>query len=461
MKKIFILCSFLIILCSGLFSKQYYGEEKNETKEDNQFKVMGYFSALPFNDPIDESIQFEGLTHLIYAFLKPKSDGTLRDIAKPDRLKELVEKSHSHGVKVIISIGGWSYNNVPLKATFESLASTDKGIENFVQEVSSFVDEYNLDGVELDWEYPTLDSAQNYEKLVISLDKELEEKNVTLSAALAGAWSKDSKSSSIESVSLKALECFDWINIMAYDLHEGHHSPYWFAEASIDYWLKRGVEKEKIILGIPLYARPSWKQYRHIVQVNKENAYLDFVKGDKLDSYYNGLNTICEKTRLALIKSGGIMFFDINEDTHDETSAQNAALVVIDEYKNSGLNNIYLIVDNHEIKFNEKDGLGVPYIDNHNRTLVPIRKALEAIGAKLTYDSNTSSVIIEKDENIAKIIINDNILEFNGKIIEMDTIAVIKKDRMYLPIRWIYEVFGYNISWHGTSKTIIVKNTDK
>jgi len=133
----------------------------------------------------------------------------------------------------------------------------------------------------------------------------------TLSAAVAADGSANTKAESVQSVTEIALENLDWINIMAYDLAGGQQSPYWLADVSIQYWKKRGASEDHIVVGIPLYARPSWKQYRHLVALDKANTYLDFVSGDKLDSYYNGLNTIHQKTRLALNKGGGIMFFDI------------------------------------------------------------------------------------------------------------------------------------------------------
>ena len=65
----------------------------------------------------------------------------------------------------------------------------------------------------------------------------------------------------------KALEALDFVEIMAYDLHTAEHSPLWFARTSTEYWLNQ-LPKEKVVLGVPLYARPSWVQYRHLVATN-------------------------------------------------------------------------------------------------------------------------------------------------------------------------------------------------
>jgi len=142
----------VFILAASLFPRQIsFGNE------NGNFKVMGYFSESPYlNDPIDEAVQFDGLTHLIYGFLKPT-----------ERLKELVDKSHAHGVNIVIAVGGVFYGNERLSGHFEALAGNDEAIWRFVQEVRGFVETYNLDGVEIDWEYPDAESSAQYERLIL------------------------------------------------------------------------------------------------------------------------------------------------------------------------------------------------------------------------------------------------------------------------------------------------------
>ena len=59
------------------------------------FRVVGYAIA-----GIDVgAIQFDKLTHINYAFLTPKTDGTFAPIGNPAELREIVEKAHKEGVK--------------------------------------------------------------------------------------------------------------------------------------------------------------------------------------------------------------------------------------------------------------------------------------------------------------------------------------------------------------------------
>ncbi|AFS78030.1 putative glycoside hydrolase, family 18 [Gottschalkia acidurici 9a] len=278
------------------------------SKSDEEFKVIGYYSEI-FDDPIEGNIQFDKLTHIIYAFLIPREDGSLVELEKPEKLKELVEKGHENNVKIIIAVGGWLYQNMPLAPNFEKMASTYESRKVFIDNLMDFIDEYNVDGVEIDWEHPTLgQSAQNYESLVVEMSDRLKEKGKSLTAALNGAWSNTEGPEASKAISAKCLEKFDWISVMAYDMNNEQHSPVWFANTSIQYWLNRNVPKRKIAIGMPLYALPSWKQYRHLVEENRENAYKDYVKGDPLDSHYNGINTIKEKLDLHLKQLVGLCY---------------------------------------------------------------------------------------------------------------------------------------------------------
>ena len=418
---------------------------------------MGYFCENPFNDPIDESVRFEGLTHLIYAFVKPNADGSIIPISKKARLKELVEKSHKNGVKVVISVGGIMSGKERVVTNFEALTAKDESLKAFVNNMALFIEEYQLDGIEIDWEFPNENSKERYEKLMVALHEMLKPKGKTLSAAVAGSVEVVSDAPYLVGLSDKSLACMDWVNIMAYDLGsglKGQQSPYCHANVSVHYFLKRGIPPEKIVLGLPLFARPSWKQYRHLVAANPENAYIDYVPDPKLPSYYNGINTICDKTRMALNLAGGIMFFDINEDTHDETSAQAAAVRMIKRYDQFQLKDLFIVVNNRELIFPTE--MGTPYIDGKNRTMVPVRQALEAIGVKVEYEDKTKKVTMSKDNVVVELTIGSDLLSVNGQEMKMDTHSVVKAGRTYMPLGAIYESFGYALLYHNESRTIFV-----
>ena len=313
-QKIIIFALSLLLLPCAVFPS--FAEESSGEPD---FRVIGYYSADLFDEPA-KHLQTDKLTHVMYAFLIPQADGTCLPPPKPEQLRAVVEQAHRDGAEVFAALGGWSYNGVPLASTFETVTADEALRKKLVDSTLAVVNEYGLDGVELDWEYPTEQSAGNYEKLVLELSAALEARGKHLTAALNGAWSKTGAPAVSELVSEACLDAFQFISVMSYDMNNEQHSPFWFANTSIDYWLNRGVPAEKIVLGMPLYARPSWAQYRHLAAENPDFAYTDHAASAIGDSYYNGLPTLCRKTLLAIEKAGGVMLFDVNEDANGPLS---------------------------------------------------------------------------------------------------------------------------------------------
>lgn len=450
-----------VILLSMMLGNLPAGYGQSEGRAS--FKVVGYCSEL-FNDPV-EALPLNQLTHVIYAFLIPGADGSLIGVEKPEKLKALVAAAHAKGVKVTIAVGGWSYKNVPLQGNFEKLAGDVQTRKLFVRNTLQFLKAYDLDGLDLDWEYPT--APEPYEALVRDLKTALAAEGMTLSAALNGAWSDTGAPLVSSFVSDTCLASFDTINIMAYDGDPTGpgHSPLWFAETSIRYWTLRGVPREKIIIGVPFYGAPGWVQYRDLVKDNPDNAYRDraeVVVGSwgRIPVYYNGIATIQEKTRLALLKAGGVMIFDINEDTRDDTSLMTAIDDTVKAYIGAPAaleSSAHVVVSGVPVEFSTSGGEGVPFVDAQNRVMVPLRKCLQTIGVSVGYDGITQ-VITASRQGISLICgIGKRELLVNGKAIPMDTEAKILEGRTYVPVRYIYEAFGRKVVWHDNSRTVIVE----
>lgn len=450
-----IIIIFMAVLIFSIYT--CYGAENNISNE-KEFKVIGYYSGDLFNEPL-EKLQTDKLTHIIYAFLIPKSDGTLEELKKPEQLIELVEKAHKDGAKVFVALGGWSYEGKVLEPVFKEACSNDETRKILVDNVISFAEQYNLDGVEVDWEHPNAETISIYEKLVVELGHGLKAKNIELTAALNGAWSLTGSPEASKLITQNCLDSFSFINVMAYDINNDNHSPLWFSETSIDYWLNRGVKSEDIVLGMPLYARPSFMQYRHLVELDSNYAYVDYAPSSPLESYYNGMNTLMEKTKLAILKAGGVMLFDVNEDAAGQYSIVSMIDTMIEKYKiNSDEMSklITVVLNNRELVFSEDDGFGVPYINLDNRTMIPLRKTIETIGANVSFNQAEQTITVIKNETTVTIPIGENYITVNGEKILTDTCAVIKENRTYIPLRAVLNAFGCNVEYHQNSLTVII-----
>ena len=94
-----------------------------------------------------------------------------------------------------------------------------------------------------------------------------------------------------------------------------------------------------------------------------------------------------------------------------------------------------------------------PYI-SEGRTLIPVLYLANALGAQTLWDANTQEVTITKDDIDIKLAISSNTLTVNGKTSQMDAAPVIRNGRTYLPVRYLAEALGYDISWDAATQTI-------
>ncbi|MDO4539656.1 MAG: glycosyl hydrolase family 18 protein [Syntrophomonadaceae bacterium] len=442
----------------------------------DEFKVVGYYSGSLFDEPV-EKLPTDKLTHVIYAFLIPNADGSVKPLDKPEQLAAVTEQAHRDGAKVYIALGGWSYDGQPLAPVFEQVAA-DEGLRGaLVRNVTAFVTDNGLDGAELDWEHPHAQTIGDYEKLATELSAALKAEGKALTGTVNGAWSATEGPEVSKVMTERCLDSFEFINVMGYDMNDADHSPLWFGETSIDYWLARGVAPEKIVLGMPLYARPSWLQYRDLVGLDAAYAYSDYAATQPLASHYNGLNTLRAKTLLALDKAGGVMLFDINEDVdpRDEALARysvvNMIAAAIADYRPGPTPDdgaaaheaadaadpaaVRLYIDGREVAFSATDGLGAPFIDAvAGRTMMPVRVCLNAIGCEVEWQSEAQTVLARKGDFAVAIPIGAYELRVNGTPRAIDAAAVIREGRTYLPLRSVFEAFGYAVDWDEATRTV-------
>lgn len=270
------------------------------------FRIIGY--AADWEGQLNPA-QLTHLTHVNYAFLLPNADGSVNGIANPWILEDIVRQAHEKNVKVLISIGGWG-----LDKEFEALAASPETRKRFVEAVIDFVEKYQLDGADVDWEYPDANSASadNFTALMAESRGRLgSEKLLTAAVALGD---------NAEGVKADVFEVVDFLNVMAYDGPDQNHSSYAYAEEALAYWQQRGLPQNKTVLGVPFYSRPGEVQYRQLIAANPDAAKTDQFDYNGTVTFYNGVPTMQKKTQLAKRLGSGIMIWTLAADTNDETS---------------------------------------------------------------------------------------------------------------------------------------------
>ena len=337
-----------------------------------KLSVIAYYTG---DDKKINEFEVNKLTHIIFSFCHLK-DGRLSIDNVQDSLsiKNLVSlKSKNPKLKIMLSLGGWA-GCAPCSEAF----STKEGREIFANSVKEVNNYFKTDGIDLDWEYPTIEGApghlyqaadkKNFTELIIVLRKVLGKKN-ELSFA-AGGFQKFLD----ESVDWKKImPLVNRVNIMSYDLVNGyskvtgHQTSIYSTNAkeestdrAVQYLLKLGIPAKKLVIGAAFYTR-IWKDvvstnnglYQSGTHINgvsfkdynstftkekgwnyfwdsKAKASYWYNENEKLFATGDDLNSIKDKTKYAINKKlGGIMFWELVLDT-----PRNGMLEAIHEVKN-------------------------------------------------------------------------------------------------------------------------------
>jgi GH18 family chitinase len=281
-------------------------QKSDDAQSEPAFRIIGYVTDTGGMASEEQLLQ---LTHVNYAFALPQGDGSLREIANPWKLEGYVEVAHANGIKVLISVGGWGWDE-----EFEELAAEPGTRATFVAAVSDMVEEFALDGADIDWEYPDPGaSSEAFTALMAELRASLPaDKLLTAAVAAVGPGA--------DGVAADVFETVDFLNVMAYDGSGPQHSPMSYAEEALAYWQERGLSAEQSVLGVPFYSRPAEVPYRQLVETDPAAAQTDEFDFHSTLVNYNGLETMRRKTALAMAQASGIMIWTVVDDTTDDTS---------------------------------------------------------------------------------------------------------------------------------------------
>ncbi|RJG48636.1 glycosyl hydrolase family 18 protein [Motilimonas pumila] len=309
-----------LALCTVL-SAPLFSTSASAAVADDSFKSVGYlpiYRAYTINQ-----IEFNKLTHVMYSFARPDANGNIYIMngGSAADLANIRQKAHAVGTQVGIALGGWD-DNYSTARIFENLTADPTTRANLIQNIVNFTKQHQLDGVDMDWEHPTASSAANYETFMIELGDALHAENLFLSAAVVSYGSLASH------IRDGVLAKVDFLNLMAYDAQGPHHSSMQVAIDSVSYWKSRNIDANKLVLGVPFYSRGAAVQtYAQIIQQSTDNACVDDAGGKK----YNGIPTIRQKTQYAIDNVGGIMNWELGQDSFGQYSLLSAMDDVINQ----------------------------------------------------------------------------------------------------------------------------------
>jgi chitinase len=225
-----------------------------------------------------DSIDPNKISHINYAFVDVKDNRAFLRNERTDTINfRLLNdlKKVNKDLKILISLGGWTWSK-----NFSDAVLTDTSNRNFSQSSVDIVAKYDLDGVDIDWEYPGMigdsnvfrpEDKQNYTILFKNLREQLDSlgkvtgKKYFVTTAVGGnvPYTETTEMD-------KVAQYCDFINVMAYDFAGGndtlsnHHTGLYGAspdtskystDEAIKMFLDAGVPANKLVVGMGFYGK--------------------------------------------------------------------------------------------------------------------------------------------------------------------------------------------------------------
>ncbi len=247
-----------------------------EVQDESEKVVVAYVTSWSTVMPDPDRV-----THINYAFghVSDSFDGVRID--NEDRLRSITAlRNDASSLKVLLSVGGWG------SGRFSEMAADDAFRKSFAKDCARVVKEFGLDGIDIDWEYPTSSAAgisaspedkDNFTLLMRDIREAIgTEKALTLATVCSAQY--------IDFPSI--MPYVDFVNIMSYDMGWApkHNAPLYRSDAqgnispivgghcadeAVKAHLAAGVPAGKLVMGMPLYGRGNEETYGGGVDYNE------------------------------------------------------------------------------------------------------------------------------------------------------------------------------------------------
>jgi GH18 family chitinase len=237
------------------------------------FTKVGYYETWnqkwPCLNARIRDIDLSDYTHIHYSFADILPDYTIYlDPLASDQFNDFKSLS---GVKKIVSFGGWGISTSP--PTFQHLRLMVQNPDKYVNALVAFVANNNLDGIDIDWEYPGAtdipgiipglpSDGPDYLNFLKTLRARLPSSKSISIAAPASYWYL--KNFPIVEMS----KILDYIVFMTYDLHGQwdytipslgphllSHVNWTETQSMLNLITHAGVSSNKVLLGLAKYGR--------------------------------------------------------------------------------------------------------------------------------------------------------------------------------------------------------------
>jgi chitinase len=262
-----------VLFTAMLFALFFCGKANAQSQKHSKYAVIGYVGG--YHGLVDTTmVHASKLTVINYAFVDVQHNRAWLTNRRTDTInfRYLVSlRKKNPGLKIVISIGGWSWSK-----NFSDAVLSDTSRAAFAASAVALIRQYNLDGIDIDWEYPAMQGdsnvyravdKQNYTLMFQALRKGLDSvshetgRKMLLTAAVGGF------KSFIQHTEMdKVGQCLDYINLMTYDYQRDsmatHHTNLYgskkytsneYAAQAVTDFSTAGVPMSKLVMGVAFY----------------------------------------------------------------------------------------------------------------------------------------------------------------------------------------------------------------
>ena len=299
---------------------------------------------------------FDYLTHLYYFSLGPNSSGDLGRVngagqftpvisipSVQENIDTLLSWRDSKLVKIYLVVGGWVQSDY-----FDEAVANPISRANLITNIKNFCLNNGLDGVDLDWEpYHGHVNDTHYGLLISELRVAFNKTNLEISSAI-----NPTHTSLIE-----AYSDADFIQLMTYGKHFDGNTQVSMVtlENWVNGWINSGFSKSKLVIGLPAYGKTPADNtaimYGDVVNLYDPQPDIDMIIHDSKTYYFNGINTIKQKTQYMLDNNlKGVMMWELGQDitVTDPKSLLRSIYETI--YNSGGVTIVETITTNNSLK---------------------------------------------------------------------------------------------------------------
>ncbi|MBR3766732.1 MAG: glycoside hydrolase family 18 protein [Clostridia bacterium] len=312
------ICAFFMALSSVILA--FFGIEKPLGKETDTFRVTSYVVASSAQSPdAFHSEDFDIITNvIIFGVATFDNDGSVSvdKTMLETVLQNLKSAIGDRDITVTLNFLGPQrygdatdyYEQMEYQAALHSEAFRSGVLED---NIINIINEYELDGVHFDYEYPVSNKAwRDFNIFLVGIKEKMPDKKLGVAVS---EWDMG--------LNTKAMQSVDYIELMLYDNYddEGRHAPSDVCYELAKNTALKGMPLEKVNFGLPFYARPTdhgayWYGYNGYYDQLDENGFYYDQSIDK-NFWFNTPDVISEKTEFAKENGfGGVMIWHYSCD---------------------------------------------------------------------------------------------------------------------------------------------------